>query len=119
MDCYWENLYNLSPLIPGWYHGERLCDGTLGWFPANHTEEILNEHVRARNLRQRYRLLAASQHLIGGTLRIWSLDFFRDIVMTISIKFKVYILVLLNSVNTYKFMFLKARHILVEIFLQT
>jgi len=60
----------MCPLIPGWYHGERLCDGTQGWFPANHTEEILNEHVRARNLRQRYRLLAASQHLIGGTLRI-------------------------------------------------
>ena len=55
----------------GWYHGERLCDGTQGWFPANHTEEILNEHVRARNLRQRYRLLAASKHLIGGTLRLW------------------------------------------------
>ena len=54
----------------GWYHGERLCDGTQGWFPANHTEEIVNEHVRARNLRQRYRLLAASKHLIGGTLRL-------------------------------------------------
>lgn len=39
--------------------------------------------------------------------------------MAISIKFKVYILVLVNSVNTYKFMFLKARHILEEIFLQT
>ena len=56
--------------LPGWYHGERLCDGTQGWFPANHTEEILNDHVRARNLRQRYRLLAAYQHLIGGTLKI-------------------------------------------------
>ena len=68
--CYSEKNCNLSSLILGWYHGERLCDGTQGWFPANHTEEILNEHVRARNLRQRYRLLAASQHLIGGTLRI-------------------------------------------------
>ncbi len=44
----------------GWYEGERIRDGVSGWFPANHTEEIRNEHVRARNLHQRYRLLAAS-----------------------------------------------------------
>lgn len=71
LSLYEGDVINVLKKLPdGWYHGERLCDGTQGWFPANHTEEILNEHVRARNLRQRYRLLAASQHLIGGTLRI-------------------------------------------------
>lgn len=70
--CYKSSkfIYLIFYFFSGWYHGERLCDGTQGWFPANHTEEILNEHVRARNLRQRYRLLAASKHLIGGTLRL-------------------------------------------------
>ena len=63
-------IYLIFYFFSGWYHGERLCDGTQGWFPANHTEEILNQHVRVRNLRQRYRLLAASKHLIGGTLRL-------------------------------------------------
>lgn len=70
LSLYEGDVINVLKKLPdGWYHGERLCDGTQGWFPANHTEEILNDHVRARNLRQRYRLLAASQHLIGGTLR--------------------------------------------------
>ncbi|XP_028394299.1 rho guanine nucleotide exchange factor 5-like isoform X2 [Dendronephthya gigantea] len=50
----------LRKLSDGWYEGERIRDGVCGWFPANHTEEIRNEHVRARNLHQRYRLLAAS-----------------------------------------------------------
>lgn len=71
LSLYEGDVINVLKKLPdGWYHGERLCDGTQGWFPANHTEEILNEHVRARNLRQRYRLLAASKHLIGGTLRL-------------------------------------------------
>lgn len=50
-----------SPLILhpnlGWYHGERIRDGAQGWFPGNHTEEVASPHVRARNLKQRYRLL--------------------------------------------------------------
>ncbi|XP_032236397.2 rho guanine nucleotide exchange factor 26 isoform X2 [Nematostella vectensis] len=58
----------LRKLPDGWYHGERLCDGVQGWFPANHTENIRNEHIRARNLLQRYRLLAASKHLISATM---------------------------------------------------
>ena len=32
-----------------------------GWFPSSHTVEIINSHVRARNLHQRYRLLMLSQ----------------------------------------------------------
>lgn len=41
----------------GWYHGERIRDGAQGWFPGNYTEEVASPHVRARNLKQRYRLL--------------------------------------------------------------
>ncbi|XP_046360109.2 uncharacterized protein LOC124137724 isoform X2 [Haliotis rufescens] len=44
-----------------WYEGERIRDGERGWFPACYTEEIMNSHVRSRNLRLRYRLLLASQ----------------------------------------------------------
>lgn len=47
--------------LTGWYEGERIRDGERGWFPADHTEEINNSHVRARNLRLRYRLMIASQ----------------------------------------------------------
>lgn len=43
--------------IAGWYHGERIRDGAHGWFPGNYTEEVASPHVRARNLKQRYRLL--------------------------------------------------------------
>ncbi|XP_076392886.1 ephexin isoform X2 [Megachile rotundata] len=42
----------------GWYHGEKLLDGEQGWFPGNYTKEVASEHVRARNLKQRHRLLA-------------------------------------------------------------
>ncbi|XP_022819365.1 ephexin-1-like isoform X2 [Spodoptera litura] len=44
----------------GWYYGERTRDGESGWFPGAYTAEIASPHVRARNLRQRYRLLALS-----------------------------------------------------------
>jgi neuronal guanine nucleotide exchange factor len=44
-------------MADGWYHGERLRDGVEGWFPGNYTEEVASPHVRARNLKQRYRLL--------------------------------------------------------------
>ncbi|CAL1530189.1 unnamed protein product [Lymnaea stagnalis] len=48
-------------MADGWCEGERIRDGEKGWFPASHTEEINNSHVRARNLRLRYRLMLASQ----------------------------------------------------------
>ncbi|CAG9817387.1 unnamed protein product [Phaedon cochleariae] len=51
----------LRKMSDGWYHGERLRDGQTGWFPANYTSEIVNPHVRARNLKQRYRLLTFSE----------------------------------------------------------
>lgn len=51
-------------MADGWYHGEKLLDGEQGWFPANHTKEVASEHVRARNLKQRHRLLALSSSVI-------------------------------------------------------
>ena len=44
----------------GWYEGERIRDGERGWFPGNYTSEVASAHVRARNLKQRYRLLELS-----------------------------------------------------------
>ena len=50
------------PPSPGWYEGSRLSDGQKGWFPVSSVVEITNEHVRRRNLRERYRVMqAASQ----------------------------------------------------------
>ncbi|XP_045785650.1 uncharacterized protein LOC123881112 isoform X3 [Maniola jurtina] len=49
----------------GWYYGERTRDGEAGWFPGAYTAEIASPHVRARNLRQRYRLLALSATYLG------------------------------------------------------
>lgn len=54
----------LRKMTDGWYHGERLRDGQTGWFPANYTLEIINPHVRARNLKQRYKLLAFSENYL-------------------------------------------------------
>ncbi|XP_075237860.1 uncharacterized protein LOC142334073 isoform X2 [Lycorma delicatula] len=50
----------LRKMTDGWYYGERTRDGEKGWFPGNHVHEIISSHVRARNLRQRYRLLVLS-----------------------------------------------------------
>ncbi|XP_063786820.1 rho guanine nucleotide exchange factor 15-like isoform X2 [Pseudophryne corroboree] len=48
----------------GWYEGIRLCDGKKGWFPSRYVHEITNEHVRRRNLRERYRVLQAARQII-------------------------------------------------------
>ncbi|XP_076671307.1 ephexin isoform X2 [Andrena cerasifolii] len=48
----------LRKMSDGWFHGEKLLDGEQGWFPGNYTKEVASEHVRARNLKQRHRLLA-------------------------------------------------------------
>uniref|UniRef100_A0A3P9M2C8 Si:dkey-38p12.3 n=1 Tax=Oryzias latipes TaxID=8090 RepID=A0A3P9M2C8_ORYLA len=45
----------------GWYEGKRLCDGQKGWFPIANVIEITNEHVRRRNLRERYRVIQAAR----------------------------------------------------------
>ncbi|CAH1774133.1 unnamed protein product [Owenia fusiformis] len=51
-------------MADGWYEGERMRDGEKGWFPSTYTVEIHNAHARARNLRQRYRLLALSRQYL-------------------------------------------------------
>ena len=52
----------------GWYEGERIRDGQTGWFPSNHVVEIQSQHVRARNLRQRYRMLQMTNDEMASML---------------------------------------------------
>ncbi|KAF6210125.1 hypothetical protein GE061_015881 [Apolygus lucorum] len=54
----------LTKMADGWFYGERLRDFEKGWFPGNHVTEVASAHVRARNLRQRHRLLALSSTII-------------------------------------------------------
>ncbi|KAM6908944.1 uncharacterized protein arhgef15b [Xenentodon cancila] len=51
----------------GWYEGTRLCDGQKGWFPIASVIEITNEHVRRRNLRERYRVIQAAGWVTNKT----------------------------------------------------
>lgn len=55
------------PFVPlpskGMYQGIRLSDGQKGWFPVGNVIEITNEHVRRRNLRERYRVLQAASRV--------------------------------------------------------
>ncbi|XP_034111018.1 uncharacterized protein LOC117572363 isoform X1 [Drosophila albomicans] len=52
------DVVNVSRKLPdGWYQGERIRDGAVGWFPGSYTEELNSSHVRSRNLKQRHRLL--------------------------------------------------------------
>lgn len=51
----------------GWYEGIRLSDGQKGWFPVGNVLEITNEHVRRRNLRERYRVIQAASALSLGS----------------------------------------------------
>ncbi|KAF4084774.1 hypothetical protein AMELA_G00109880 [Ameiurus melas] len=44
----------------GWYEGIRLSDGQKGWFPVTNVLEITSEHMRRRNLRERYRVIQAA-----------------------------------------------------------
>ncbi|XP_072114440.1 rho guanine nucleotide exchange factor 15-like [Mobula birostris] len=50
--------------LEGWYEGSKLSTGQKGWFPSGNVQEITNEHVRRRNLRERYRLLQAAEQLL-------------------------------------------------------
>uniref|UniRef100_UPI00358F3455 rho guanine nucleotide exchange factor 19-like isoform X2 n=1 Tax=Myxine glutinosa TaxID=7769 RepID=UPI00358F3455 len=49
--------------LDGWMQGMRLSDGEQGWFPKSYVEEITNHHVRARNLRERFRVMCVAQRL--------------------------------------------------------
>ncbi|XP_028847346.1 rho guanine nucleotide exchange factor 15 [Denticeps clupeoides] len=44
----------------GWYEGIKLSDGQKGWFPLANVVEITNEHVRRRNIRERFRVIQAA-----------------------------------------------------------
>ncbi|XP_072523199.1 rho guanine nucleotide exchange factor 15 isoform X2 [Salminus brasiliensis] len=54
----------------GWYEGIRLSDGQKGWFPVANVVEITNEHVRRRNLRERYRVMRAASAVTHKTRTI-------------------------------------------------
>ncbi|XP_053378137.1 ephexin-1-like [Mercenaria mercenaria] len=56
-------------LKDGMFEGERIRDGERGWFPSNHTVEIENDHVRARNTRMKYKLMSATENY-GRSKRI-------------------------------------------------
>ncbi|XP_066578661.1 ephexin-1 [Amia ocellicauda] len=47
----------------GWYEGSTLSDGRKGWFPGKVVLEITNEHVRRRNLRERFRVMQAATQI--------------------------------------------------------
>ncbi|MBN3274947.1 ARHGF factor, partial [Polyodon spathula] len=53
----------LRKTTEGWCEGIRLTDGQRGWFPGSNVQEITNEHVRRRNLRERYRVIQAAEQL--------------------------------------------------------
>lgn len=53
----------------GMYQGIRLSDGQRGWFPAENVIEITNEHVRRRNLRERYRVMSAASNFTNSRSR--------------------------------------------------
>ena len=60
LTCLDQSLFYLL----GWYEGERLRDGEFGWFPSTYVKEIESEHTRARNLKQRYQLIVATERLL-------------------------------------------------------
>ncbi|XP_037939998.1 rho guanine nucleotide exchange factor 19 [Teleopsis dalmanni] len=64
------DVVNVTRKLPdGWYQGERIRDGAVGWFPGSYTEEVNSAHVRARNLKQRYRLLTFTANYLESQKR--------------------------------------------------
>ncbi|MFH4984802.1 hypothetical protein AB6A40_011511 [Gnathostoma spinigerum] len=47
----------LKKMPDGWFYGERTNGGEGGWFPSSYVQQILNDHVRAKNYRQRLRAM--------------------------------------------------------------
>jgi Variant SH3 domain len=45
----------------GWFYGERVKDGKGGWFPSSYVEQVVNDHVRAKNYRERLRVIQAAE----------------------------------------------------------
>ncbi|XP_049290661.1 uncharacterized protein LOC125767797 [Anopheles funestus] len=51
-------------MADGWYEGERIRDGAVGWFPSNYTKEIPSAHIRAKHIKQRHLLLTYTSKYI-------------------------------------------------------
>ncbi|XP_052859604.1 uncharacterized protein LOC128266854 [Anopheles cruzii] len=51
-------------MADGWYEGERIRDGAVGWFPSNYTKEIPSPHIRAKHIKQRHMLLTYTSKYI-------------------------------------------------------
>uniref|UniRef100_A0AAG5D7R7 DH domain-containing protein n=1 Tax=Anopheles atroparvus TaxID=41427 RepID=A0AAG5D7R7_ANOAO len=51
-------------MADGWYEGERIRDGAVGWFPSNYTKEIPSAHIRAKHIKQRHMLLTYTSKYI-------------------------------------------------------
>ena len=62
--CFSLVMFSSCFSLTGWYEGERVSDGQLGWLPASYTYELQNEHVRARNLKARYKLIQAAAKMM-------------------------------------------------------
>ncbi|XP_065082077.1 uncharacterized protein Exn [Ochlerotatus camptorhynchus] len=56
-------------MADGWYEGERIRDGSVGWFPSNYTKEMPSAHVRAKHIKQRHMLLSYTSKYIDTTTR--------------------------------------------------
>jgi len=56
-----SEVVNVVRKLNEWFEGESLKDGRKGWFPSNCTQEVINKHVRARNLRKRHRLMMLTE----------------------------------------------------------
>uniref|UniRef100_A0A1I8EBN9 Uncharacterized protein n=1 Tax=Wuchereria bancrofti TaxID=6293 RepID=A0A1I8EBN9_WUCBA len=55
------DLINILRKMPdGWFYGERVRDCYSGWFPSSYIQQVLNDHVRAKNYRQRLRVIQAA-----------------------------------------------------------
>uniref|UniRef100_A0A7E4ZZV4 DH domain-containing protein n=1 Tax=Panagrellus redivivus TaxID=6233 RepID=A0A7E4ZZV4_PANRE len=55
------DLINVLRKMPdGWYYGERTRDSKGGWFPSSYVQQVLNDHVRANNYKQRLKVIEAA-----------------------------------------------------------
>uniref|UniRef100_A0A914QBY7 Uncharacterized protein n=1 Tax=Panagrolaimus davidi TaxID=227884 RepID=A0A914QBY7_9BILA len=55
------DLINILRKMPdGWFYGERTRDGKGGWFPSSYVQQVLNDHVRANNYKQRLKVIEAA-----------------------------------------------------------
>ncbi|KAL3994622.1 RhoGEF domain family protein [Acanthocheilonema viteae] len=55
------DLINILRKMPdGWFYGQKVHDWYSGWFPSSYVQQVLNDHVRAKNYRQRLRVIQAA-----------------------------------------------------------